>query len=256
MEQWNGLLKKEWFLMKEWFWATIGIAVFSIFLLPYGISLFLQEENVAEVALGAGMFWIIIGIIVPTIILLNSIGKEMQHPDIWLHSTASMHKILSVKMSFAAFIGLINLVLSISTTFIRLSGGGLTLSNMMQLGWTLILSFFIASICIMCVGLLFGAIFQVIKPVVKGFSWPIILLLLLVAGWAMERISRSTLYQKIGEIGPKIGINSENTTFNEGSLTMEIEALELRTGDLFMDIIFAALLFFVASFLLEKKVRL
>lgn len=260
MKQWNGLMKKEWSSMKEWFYGVIGAAVVCILIIPFGISLFYQEVNPLGISFGISISWTVAGIVVPTVVLLNSLGKEMQRPDVWLHSTASISKLLGAKMIFATLIGGLNLVVSMVMLFIQLRFSTLlleiTFKAAIQMGGLLILALYVTSIAIMCTGLFFGAIFQVIKPIVKGFTWPIIVILFLVTSWVTERITRTAFYNKIGGIGPKLGPEKGAFELREGHFFFEIEEIYFRTGDLLMDIIMAVILFIIATVLIEKKVRL
>lgn len=260
MKQWNGLMKKEWSSMKEWFYGVIGAAVVCILIIPFGISLLYQEVNALGLSFGISIAWTAAGVVIPTVVLLNSLGKEMQRPDVWLHSTASISKLLGVKMIFAALIGGLNLVVSMMMLFIQLKFSTLlldiTFKTAIQMGGLLILALYVASIAIMCTGLFFGAIFQVIKPITKGFTWPIILTFFLVTSWVTERITRTALYNKIGEIGPVLGPKKGAFELEEGKFFFEIEEIYFRTGDLLMDLIIAVILFIIATVLIEKKVRL
>ena len=260
MKQWSGLMKKEWFSMKEWFYGVIGAAILCILIIPFGISLFYKEVNPLGISFGISIFWTVSGVVIPTVVLLTSLGKEMQRPDTWLHSTASIRKLLGVKMTFAALVGGLNLLVSMAMLFIQLRFSTLplevTFKTIIQMGSLLIFALYVTSILIMCTGLFFGAIFQVIKPVVKGFTWPIIVILFLVTSWVTERITRTALYNKIGGIGPVFGPEKGAFGLEEGNYIFEIEEIYFRTGDLLMDVIVAVILFIIATVLIEKKVRL
>lgn len=260
MKQWNGLFKKEWFLMRESIWKVVGFAIFSIFLLPYGIALFFKGLNTVEVVFGISMLWMIASIFIPTIMLLNSIGKEMQRPDTWLHSTASMYKMIGIKMIYGALLGLFTLTLAVAVSFVRLNLSlaieGLDLGEMIQLSLLLVIGLHTVSILIMSTGLLFGAVFHVIKPVAKRLTWPLMISLFLIAAWFTTRIVNSTLYSKISEIGPDIKLNVGGFILEEGRFSMEVDVFDIRTGEFLLDFFFAIIWFFVATALLEKKVRL
>lgn len=257
MQQWNGLFKKEWFLMRNWFLGIIGAGAFSILLLPYGSSLFFKGSDVLEMMFGMSILWSIMSLFIPTILLLKSIGNEMQRADTWLHSTASMYQLIGVKMVFSALLGLLNSVMAIVTAYISSSAGaGFTLLSFIKLGGGLTIFLYTVSISIMCIGLLLGAIFQVIKPVVKEFSWIVITLLFMAGVWLVGKITSSTLYQKIGEIGPKWEHEMDGFRLEKGSLSMELDRFSISTGDLAMEFVFAIIFFISAVLLFEKKVRL
>lgn len=255
MKQWNGLLKKEWYLMKEWFYGPIVGVILLVLLLPYGLSAFFKGAYATETLFATGMVWMVTSVVMPTIILLISIGKEMQRPDTWFHSTASMRKIMGVKMVFAALIGLLNLLVAILIAFNFVDTKELTLTQVSQISSMLLLSLFAASILFMGTCLLFGVIYQVIKPIVKGLSWPIIVFLFIGTTWFTAKITETDFYGEIEGFGPKIGFNIEQVTLKEGGLYMKLDALYFNTGAVLMDLVVTILIFFIATTLLEKKVR-
>lgn len=260
MYQWKGLLKKEWVSMISWFYGVLGISILVVFIIPFGSSLFYGGLSPFELSILTNIVWVSLSILIPTVILLISFGKEMQRPDILLHSTASILKLLSVKIVFAALVGALNMFIPIMLLLIqsRFSAFPLDLGFKVafQMASLLAFAFYATAILIMCTGLFFGVLYQVIKPVVGGFALPIVIVLFLCSSWVAEKVTTTALYMKIGEIGPVVGLKEGAIDLGEWRLFFDIEEIYFHTGNLLMDILLTIILLITAAALLEKKVRL
>ena len=106
MKQWNGMVRKEWVTMK---WplivsALVAITVMAVF--PFLITGFLATEvHVFEFALVICFLWAGASVFAPVIALFTMLGSEMKRPDVWLHSNASIFKLIGSKAFMALMIG-------------------------------------------------------------------------------------------------------------------------------------------------------
>ena len=91
MQQWNGLVRKEWALMSVAFYATVGASLVFTMLIPLINQLFNWNIESLVIMLGISILWMMLGAGIPTVIFLISLAKEMNRPDIWLHSTVSVY---------------------------------------------------------------------------------------------------------------------------------------------------------------------
>ena len=150
----------------------------------------------------SGVWGLMLSIILPTTVLLVSLNKEMHRPDIWLHSTASTVKLFGVKMLFASMIGFVNILFPFIIVLIdqdfRISNR-ILFNDVFQL--VQVVMFFLLSIFIMCTGLFLGVLYQLLKPVVKGFSGPIVVMIFLFLSWLQARLAESAIYTKITHFG-------------------------------------------------------
>src|SRR4051794_24759510 len=93
MKQWNGLLKKEWVMMK---WPLLVSALFGIIVMsfvPHLLATFLDfGVHAFELALVICFIWAGASVLAPVTALFTMLEREMKRPDIWLHSTASIYK--------------------------------------------------------------------------------------------------------------------------------------------------------------------
>ena len=175
MKQWNGLLKKEWFAMKGWFYGSIITQLCVVLFLSFSSTFLMKEVSMMEILpIFSGIWGLMLSVILPTTVLLVSLNKEMQRPDIWLHSTASTVKLFGVKMLFASMIGFVNVVFPLIIVLVGSKFSGFPIAilfnEVFQFGTHSALMFFLLSIFIMCIGLFLGVLYQLLKPVVKGFS--------------------------------------------------------------------------------------
>ena len=260
MKQWNGLLKKEWATMSGQFYLTAGASLIFSLLIPFGSSLFNWGLDALEVSLILSLVWMATSMLIPTIMLLISLGKEMSRPDIWLHSPASILKLFGSKAVFAGFVGFVNMVIPTMVLIIesRFSGFPVELSFVtnLNIGGLLFVTFYMASLLIMCTGLFFGVLYQLMKPVVKGFAIPNVVILFLFSSWLAERISSTTAYKKISNIGPIKGPGKGLFNIDEGNFFFQIDTTFFYMGDTLLNLLFGALLFITAVVLFEKKVRI
>ena len=261
MKQWNGLLKKEWLAMKGWFYGSIITQACIVLFLSFFSTFILEEVSLIEIMqIFSGLVGMMLGVLLPITVLLVSLNKEMQRPDIWLHSTASTVKLFGVKMLFGSIIGFVNLVLTLIIVLVgsRFSGFPIAIlfNDVFQIGTTAALMFFLLSIFIMCIGLFLGVLYQLLKPVVKGFSGPIVVMIFLFISWLQARLAESAIYTKMTQFGqlnnhPEINFNIQKETF-----FIDFATMDTYTGELLVDFALAFLFFLAATVLFEKKVRI
>ena len=258
MKQWNGLWKKEWLVLKGWFYGSIITLLIAFLFLSFASYFLFEELSMIEILPMFSGLWVMFSVILPTTVLLVSLNKEMNRPDIWLHSTAPTVKLFGVKMLFASVVGLVNISLPIIILLIgsRFSEVPTTIpfESVLQVGTTVGVMFFLLSIVIMCTGLFLGVLYQLLKPIVKIFSVPIVFIIFLLFSWLQARLAESAIYTKITHFGQ---INQEGTfDIEKGNFFIEFATMDVYTGELLVDFALAFLFFLAAIVLFEKKVRI
>lgn len=260
MKQWNGLLKKEWATMSGQFYGTLGASILFTLLIPFGSSLFNWGLDALEVSLILSLVWMAASLLIPTIMLLISLGKEMNRTDIWLHSTSSIFKLFGSKAVFSGFVGFVNMVIPTlviiieSRFFVYLMD--FSFKTILEIGVIMFFMFYMISLLVMCIGLFFGVLYQLMKPVAKGFAIPNVVILFLFSSWLAERISSTAAYKKIVNIGPIKGPGEKVFNIDGENFLFEIDTTPLYMGDILLNFVFGALLFITAVVLFEKKVRI
>ena len=258
VKQWNGLLKKEWLAMNGWLYGSITTLFIAILVIPFASSFIFDELSTLEISPIFSFVWVAFSILLPTVILLASLNREMVRPDIWLHSTAPTAQLFGIKMLFASIIGLVNVLLPSIIVLIQ-SGFAqfpleLPFKTLLQLVSTIGFMFFLIAIFIMCTGLFLGVIYQLLKPVVKGFAGPIVVIIFLLLSWLQTRITESTIYTKIAHYGR---FNLEYNYINQKeNFFFEFASSEIYAGELLINFVMATVFFIAAIVLFEKKVRL
>lgn len=258
MKEWNGLLKREWLTMKGQFLATIVASILFIVMIPFGSNVFKFGLDTMQLSLIMSLIWMVISMFIPAIILLISLGKEMRRPDIWLHSKTSIYKMFGSKAVYGLLVGALNLAIPLLAVIIlsrfSIFSFELTFKVAVQVNGLLFISFFFISLLMMCTGLFFGVLYQLIKP--KVFAVPIVVLLFLGSSWVTERITATDLYKELTSFWAIKGPGKETLNIAKENTYIEIDTAILYGGDLLVGLLYAALLFVIAVTIFEKKVRL
>ena len=264
MKQWNGLLKKEWILMKWPLLAMviIGIAVLTVFPFLF-IRTFGLDVHFYEITLVMSFLWALAGTLVPMGTLLVLLEREMKRPDIWLHSTASIFKLIGSKMVFAALIGVVSfliptLVLAVEYNFINLPI--FMMGDMFRFGVWFLITLFYASVAVMGFGFFLWVLYRLLKQVIRGFAVPATLLLFVFFIWLAARVGQTELYERIVQVG-KVDLSKVATLQTPAGESYEsghslFYTAEFYTGELVLDVLLMLAMFIGGAVLFEKKIRL
>lgn len=260
MKQWNGLMKKEWVTMK---WpllvsALFGIIVLSLF--PLLISRFFGfEVHVFEIALVICFIWAGASVLAPVIALFIMLEREMKRPDVWLHSTASIFKLVGSKAFFASLIGAVGLLIPtivLATQYALFNSTIASFHDLFFFGSIFIVLIFAVSIIFMSTGFFFWVIDRLMKPYLKGFSIVVTIVLFFVASRLYSLLALSEFYKKLTLIGPVDLMKIKNPKINVEFMYFESTQTIFHTGEILLDAFFTVAMFIVAAVLFEKKVRL
>lgn len=259
MKQWNGLMKREWVAMKGWLYGTVGAAILITLIIPLFIAIFFKE-SVDGVVISFLPLWLVVSLIMPISILLSSLKKEMDRPDIWLHSPVSIFKLFGAKAVFASGIGLLNLAIATFVGLIQLKLFSpipdLTFGGLIGFGSTFIFSVFLTSLLAMCMVLFIRVLYLVMEPRMKGFTIPILIVFVFGASWVYERIRVTSFYEKITTFGPFANPLNKDFTMEGEGFFFQVNTTVLHTGSFLVAISLTIFLFVLAAVLFEKKVRL
>lgn len=97
----------------------------------------------------------------------------MKWPDIWLHSTASVFKLMGSKVFVAVLVGIGSLLIPTAVVALQYVFVGTEIFSFYELlyfGSLFVCMIFVGSISVMSTGFFFWVIHQLLKPYVKGFS--------------------------------------------------------------------------------------
>ncbi|MBE1553258.1 hypothetical protein [Sporosarcina limicola] len=260
MQQWNGLLRKEWVTMKRLLLVSALFAVATMSILPIIITRFLGAGvHVFEIALVICFMWASASVLAPVIALFTMLERDMKRPDMWLHSNASIFKLIGSKVVFAMLIGtgglfIPTIVLALYYAF--LTPSILTFNALLFYGSIFVVVLFVASISILCTGFFFWVLYQLMRPYIKGFSIPVTIILFFFSSYVVQITGNSDLYNKIVKVGPVDLLQLKNPKLDIEKGYFELTGATFYTGQIVFDVLFTVIMFIVATVLFEKKVRL
>lgn len=260
---WNGLWKKEWLLMRGWFYGTAIAAVTTSLFIPLLLIYFLglKIEGVDSSFYFLALLWMSVSVFVPLSLIITSINVEISRPDVWLHTPASIYQLFGVKIIFALFIGVINFALSIVSFMILLKISN-ALTEMMGRGelFLFLIKFLsvllLFAFIVLIIGLFFRVLYLVLKPYLKSLTAISTIILFFIFMSVTTWISSTELYMKIASFGRIKGYSGQDFRFGDGFSYIEIDEAYFRIGEISLTLAFGILLFFVSTMLFEKKVRL
>ncbi|NYF25638.1 hypothetical protein [Sporosarcina sp. JAI121] len=260
MKQWNGLLKKEWVTMK---WpllmsGLLGVMVMSF--IPLLVSRFFGfEVHVFEVALVICFLWAGASVLAPVIALFTMLEREMKRPDVWLHSTASIYKLVGAKVFLSSLIGAVGLLIPtivLAVQYALFESATFSFNDLFFFGSIFIVLIFAVSIIFMSIGFFFWVIDRLIKPYLKGFSIVATIILFFISSRLYGQFVLSELYEKLILIGPINLMKIKNPKINVEFIYFEHTETLFYTGEIVFNTFFVVAMFIVAAVLFEKKVRL
>jgi len=262
IDRWRGLFQKEWMFSK---WEVLTLILLNsavVIVLPFGI------KNVVDIPqdFSDGMssftgLWLVVHMFLGLKLVFTSLKGEMNRPDVWLHSPASIYQIIGVKVLFAAFVNAIMLsvgggllgvfwYLNESNRILSLTDGTLVLIS-------ILIKIFLISIVVMMTGFLFLSIYYVVRSRYRNFTALVILLLLFVGAHLFEKLRVFSVFSALTDFGPFRLMNAkfyDETNYNLFSLLVP-DGVIFTIGGLFIYGGITAVLFILGAMLLEKKVR-
>lgn len=260
MKQWNGLLKKEWVTMK---WPLLVSALFGIIVMsfvPHLLATFLDfGVHAFELALVICFIWAGASVLAPVTALFTMLEREMKRPDIWLHSTASIYKLVGAKAFLASLIGGVGLLIPtivLAVQYALFKSTTVTFNELFFFGSNFIVLIFAVSVIFLGIGFFFWVIDRLMKPLLKGFSIVVTIILFLISARLYSLFSLSEFYKKLVLIGPVDLMKIKNPKINVEFIYFDHTETLFYTGEILFNIFFTVVIFIVAAVLFEKKVRL
>ena len=271
MKVWKGLFKKEWAIIK---WGIIALALLNIVVVLLGPSIihavFGVPQDVFNNTLVIVETWLYFNIFVGVGVLLTSLGHEMKRLDIWLHSPASMLRLVVAKALFATVVtgtllllggGLLGISFLLSDAI-----GTISISNGILSVLSVLIELFLNSIVVMALGFFIWSIYQVIYSRtgnLSGFVTTSLVFLGAAMGlylseaWGIGRAFAS-LFQAADKFGPVKFTDVQVFKLHYSYLFTGIapEGVVFSIGSFLLGGLFTVLLFVAGSMLFEKKVRL
>lgn len=243
--------------------SLLGLVVllFSPFIFQ---SIFRLDMTVLEISFILNMTWWVGNVLMTPVILLLILEREMKGADVWLHSTASIRKLIGVKIVYISLVVLMNLFLSIIVMAVHVSISDIPITVLIGLspyGFLFLVAVLLTSVSIMLSIFAFWVFYRWILPVVKG-AVVITIAFGLFSLIAFSKFVTTTWYEKYILIGP-IKVEAFQQLLNDkyglelGNLSVEVMSAEgfYYVGEMAVDIGLSVILFLGATKFFEKKVR-
>lgn len=260
MKEWNGLLRKEWIIMKWLLIVSALVAIVVMTVIPVAIaSYFPGEMDVFEVTLVVCLLWAGASIGAPLIAFIIMFQRDMKSPEIWLHSTASIFKLVGSKAFCAVLIGAASLLIPtaiLAVHYALVKTSLYSFDELLFFGSMYIVMIFRFSIFIMSVGFLFLVIDRLIKPYLKSFSILVTFLLFFLSSKLYGQVESSELYRKMTSFGPIDLSHFEKLSRQTENGYLAINSPVIYSGDIVVNTLLTVFFFIGAAVLFERKVRL
>ncbi|WP_251667724.1 MULTISPECIES: hypothetical protein [unclassified Sporosarcina] len=260
---WRGLFRKEWVLLKG---LTIWIVVLNVLVILampsaianwVGISGVLYEHT--HIVAGT---WFAFYIFSGVGILFYSLAKEMNTPEIWLHSPRTMLQLAGAKGLFAAFIAIITLffggMLAGIALFILSDGSMASVWQEVLALVSVLLAISLKLSFMMAVGFFFWCLYQVIRFRTRFFAVPLTVMLFFLALTIGEMLRVNNFFDWLRKLLPikltnEPFYNEQTSYFFTGLVP---NGIVFSVGSLLFYVVLIYALFAAGSRLFEKKVRL
>lgn len=260
MEQWNGLMRKEWV---QWRWQlvfAVGIMLIGLLALPTVVGMLTKDSKIAfEMTIMLSFMVMMVGMIIPVISFATMFNRDMKQQDLWLHSTASAYKLIGAKFLMAAVVGAVALLVPavvVAIRFVLSDVKIVTFDELAFFGTTSLIFFFFISLTLMVIGFFFIIIDRLMKPFLMGFSIIVTGLLFVISVRLYGEITNSVFYENVFRAGKIDLLALKNSKLEIGEGSFLIMGVDLYIGDILFDIALTIVLFFIAIKLFAKKVRI
>lgn len=265
MKQWKGLVFKEWMPRRKQFYWSAAALLLALITVPAVLQrVVLHTSSIFQITFTVCMIWAAFSVAAPSYYFIKSIQKELQRPDVWLHSTASVSALISAKMVPGLLAGAASMVITgavLGFHFLLNGVGEFGIQELAVIGSAFLLLLFLVSIFILAGVYLFFTLHLLFRPYVKSLSLPIVFALTILTVRLYGVLAETTFYQMISHFG-KVELDAMNP-LHWTSSTGEYEMMDsyqynvdFFTGELLLDTALCVLMFAAASLLFEKKVRL
>jgi|GEM_PF-6365039 len=254
MNQFLGLVRKDWYWMRTEVYVVLGFYTAILIFLPL-----LLQKTVAkgyafhEVIVFLSGLALFLGMFLPAIVLIWLLHHDMKHPDLWLHTTAGSTKLFSVKILLSGLVGAGLLMITgvVVTASYFPANADYSLSNLLTVESSILILLLLFVFSSTVTTLFFWVLFQVMRPRIGKFSLPLTLLLFVLYCYVDMKLSTTEFFKNYISVGE---INFGAFKQKTGMFSVEGEAM-FYVGDFVFGLIITVALFTFAIILFNRKVR-
>lgn len=256
MLQLRGLLKKDWKIIKTYVFLALALDL----VIPFSIAFLYPTEFTVGLIVIIGTI-MALHILLPLLFLAIMFTKDLDRPDIFFHSTASIHKINASKF-VVAFLGAIASFLWISLIGIMaalLSSEVFNIQELIPMGGYFSISIIFIAIESTIVFYFFLTLFFTMKTKIGAFAYIVTFGLFFFFIDLWSRLQETDFFQRITDFWV-ISLNDSKLlsdfSANIGSTAFSDDGdLTLSLGKFFVLGILLVFLYLLSAYWFEKKVR-
>lgn len=253
MKQLRGLIMKDWTIIKGY----VLLALLLDIIIPFGSAMLFQFEFFEGLLVFSGTV-MALHVFAPIILLSILFTKEMDRPDLFFHSSASIHRINASKFLTVIFATAISLFWISSLAFVLLlfAPDLSEVKNLLPSGVMFAAGILFFSMQITIIYYFYMTMFYTMKPKIGGFAY-IVTFGLFIFGLEMwDRFKATDLYAAVTDFWVVPLNESEFLTNIAHGLMVPFETpATLQIGQFAVVTILLAFLYLVSAYWFEKKVR-
>lgn len=255
MSQLRGLMMKDWTMIKGY----VLVALLLDVVIPLGSAMLLQTDFFEGLLVFSGTV-MALHMLVPIVLLSILFTKEMDRPDIFFHSSASIHKINASKFLTVISATAVSLIWISLLTFVFLlfAPNLVEVKNLIPSGGAFAAGVLFFSIMAAIVYYFYLTMFYTMKPKIGGFAY-IVTFGLFIFGLEMwDRVTATEFYTAVTGFWV-INLNESELLINIAHGLMipfeNPDALQLHVGQLLISALLLAILYLLSAHWFDKKVR-
>ncbi|WP_144839205.1 hypothetical protein [Metaplanococcus flavidus] len=253
MSQFRGLLMKDWTIIKGYVLLVLLLDI----IIPLGSAMLFPFESFLGLLVYSGTV-MLLHTLVPIVLLSILFTKEMDHPDIFFHSSASIHKINASKFGIVFLATALSLLWTSLLTFVSMlfAPDLIEMENLLPFGAAFVAVILFFSVLVAIVYYFYLTLFYTMKPKIGSFAY-IVTFGLFIFGLEMwDRVMATKLYIAATDFWVIRLDKSEFLTNIAHGLMLSFEnRATLQVGQLLVTALLLVFLYLLTAYWFEKKVR-
>lgn len=253
MNQFRGLLMKDWTIIKGY----VLLALLLDVIIPVGSAILFPFESSIGLLVYCGTI-MALHTLLPVILLSILFTKEMDHPDVFFHSSASIHKINASKFGISLFATVLSLawISTVTIVCILFAPDLVEMKSLLLSGTAFAAGTLLVSVLIAIIYYFHLTMFYTMKPKIGGFSYIVTFGLFIFGLEIWDQFIATELYAAVTNFWVIPLNRSELLTHISHGLMISFEnPPTLPIGQFLITALLLIFLYLVAAYWFEKKVR-
>lgn len=253
MNQLRGLIRKDWTIIKGY----VLLALLLDFIIPIGSAMLFPVEFYEGLLVFSGTV-IALHMLLPLVLLSILFTKEMDRPDIFFHSSASIHKINAGKLLTVMFSTTVSLfwISALTLVFLLFAPNLAEVRYLLPSGLLFAAGVLFFSMQVTIVYYFYMTLFYTMKPKIGGFAYIVTIGLFIFSLEMWDRFKTTEFFTAITDFWNVPMGESELLTSISRGLMITIETPgTLPVGHFAVVSVLLVVLYSVSAYWFEKKVR-